>query len=107
MGIVRDVRVLVDGVHLIVKGDRVQRGPWGLEGGGPGAPLDFVVDPGTGRERRMRREDNGTVLPRGSVVRVLSAGGGGYGPPPARDPAALRTDELDGVTGATGSERSR
>jgi N-methylhydantoinase B len=108
MGIVRDVRVLVDGVHLTVKGDRVERGPWGLEGGEPGAPLDFLVDPGTGNERRMRREDNGTVLPRGSVVRVLSAGGGGYGLPADRDPAALSADELDGVTavaGAAGGEQ--
>jgi len=102
MGIMRDVRVLADGVHLIVKGDRVRRGPWGLDGGGPGATLDFLVDPGTPGERRMRREDNGTVLARGSVVRVLSAGGGGYGPPDDRDPAARRTDELDGVTTADG-----
>jgi N-methylhydantoinase B len=54
----------------------------------------------------MRREDNGTVLPPGSVVRVLSAGGGGYGPPADRDPAAARADELDGVT-ETDGERSR
>jgi N-methylhydantoinase B len=106
LGILRDVRVLAEGVHLTVKGDRVERGPWGLAGGGPGAPLDFLVDPGTDGQRRMRREDNGTVLPPGSVVRVLSAGGGGYGPPADRDPAAARADELDGVT-ATDGERSR
>jgi N-methylhydantoinase B len=97
MGIVRDVRVLVDGVHLIVKGDRVERGPWGLDGGAPGAPLDFLLDPGTDHERQLRRRDNGSVLPKGSVVRVLSAGGGGYGPLDERDPDAARTDHLDGL----------
>ena len=97
MGIRRDVRVLVDGVHLTVKGDRVERGPWGLEGGEPGAPLDFLLDPGTERERRLRRPDNGSVIPRDSVVRVLSAGGGGYGLPGKRDPEASREDRLDGL----------
>ena len=81
MGIQRDVRTLVDDVHLTVKGDRVKRGPWGLHGGGTGAPLEFILDPGTARERRFGREQNGTRLPRGSVVRVLTAGGGGYGRP--------------------------
>ena len=81
MGIQRDVRTLVDDVHLTVKGDRSKRGPWGLQGGGPGAPLEFIIDPGTESERRFGREQNGTRLPRGSVVRALTAGGGGYGPP--------------------------
>ncbi|ROS38486.1 hydantoinase B/oxoprolinase family protein [Amycolatopsis thermoflava] len=97
MGICRDVRVLVDGVHLTVKGDRVQRGPWGLRGGAPGAPLDFLLDPGTDHERRLRRPDNGSVIPKDSIVRVLSAGGGGYGPPHERDPHAAREDRLDGL----------
>jgi N-methylhydantoinase B len=100
MGIVRDVRVLVDGVHVTVKGDRVDRGPWGLHGGAPGAPLDFVLDPGTDHARRLRRPDNGLVIPKGSVVRVLSAGGGGYGPPGQRDPESARIDHLDGLVPA-------
>jgi N-methylhydantoinase B len=104
MGIVRDVRVLVDGVHLTVKGDRVTRGPWGLDGGEPGAPLDFLLDPGTERERRLRRGDNGTVIPRDSVVRVLSAGGGGYGAPDERDPDAARDDRLDGLEPAISTD---
>ncbi|HJP77057.1 MAG TPA: hydantoinase B/oxoprolinase family protein [Pseudonocardiaceae bacterium] len=106
MGIVRDVRVLVDGARVIVKGDRVERGPWGLRGGAPGTPLDFVLDPGTDHERRLRRPDNGLVIPKGSVVRVLSAGGGGYGPPGERDPHAVRIDHLDGLE-PTASEGTR
>lgn len=100
MGIVRDVRVLVDGVQVTVKGDRVERGPWGLNGGEPGAVLDFVLDPDTDRERQLRSSDNGMVVPKGSVVRVLSAGGGGYGPPDERDPEAARNDQLDGLEAA-------
>jgi N-methylhydantoinase B len=104
MGIVRDVRVLVDGIHLTVKGDRIERGPWGLNGGEPGARLDFLLDPGTSRERHLRRADNGTVLPAGSIVRVLSAGGGGYGAPDKRDPGARRNDHLDGLEPAANAD---
>jgi N-methylhydantoinase B len=104
MGILRDVRVLVDGVHLTVKGDRVERGPWGLGGGEPGVPLDFLLDPGTDHERHLRRSDNGSVIPKGSLVRVLTAGGGGFGAPDERDPDAARGDRLDGLEPAVSTD---
>jgi N-methylhydantoinase B len=104
MGILRDVRVLVEGVRLTVKGDRVERGPWGLNGGEPGASLDFLLDPGTDHERHLRRPDNGLVVPKGSLVRVLSAGGGGYGAPDERDPDAARDDHLDGLEPAVSTD---
>jgi len=99
MGIQRDVRVLVDGVNVVVKGDRIERGPWGLDGGLEGAPLDFILNPGTSEERALRRQDNGTVLPRGSVVRVITAGGGGYGAPGERNKEAIEYDVAAGITG--------
>jgi N-methylhydantoinase B len=81
-GIVRDIEILTEGVRLRTKGDRVDRGPWGLAGGGEGRHLRVVIDPDSDHPREFRREDNGEVLPIGSIVRIETAGGGGYGPAP-------------------------
>ncbi|WP_083451437.1 hydantoinase B/oxoprolinase family protein [Leucobacter celer] len=78
-GIIREIETLVPGVRLRTKGDRVKTGPWGLQGGGEGLPLQVTIDPGTSQERIYRREDNGTALPQGTIIRIETAGGGGYG----------------------------
>lgn len=78
-GIIRDIELLSEGTRLRTKGDRVVRGPWGLEGGEEGKPLKVTIDPGTDHEWEFRREDNGKALPAGTIVRIETAGGGGYG----------------------------
>ncbi|MGO4238307.1 hydantoinase B/oxoprolinase family protein [Pseudarthrobacter sp. YAF2] len=82
-GIVRDIELLSEGTRLRTKGDRVVRGAWGLEGGEEGKPLRVTIDPGTDHEWEFRREDNGKALPAGTIVRIETAGGGGYGRQPA------------------------
>ncbi|MFC5337265.1 hydantoinase B/oxoprolinase family protein [Leucobacter denitrificans] len=82
-GIVREIETLVPGVRLRTKGDRVRTGPWGLAGGGAGSTLRVTIDPETDQEWIYRREDNGTSLPQGSIIRIETAGGGGYGQPEA------------------------
>ena len=39
-------------------------------------------------------------VPAGSVIHVLSGGGGGWGDPAARDPGARAADEAEGLTSA-------
>lgn len=67
---------------------------WGLEGGGPGARNAVVLYPGTEREEwtGMMRGD----FEPGDVVSNRSGGGGGWGDPRDRDPAAVREDVIDG-----------
>jgi N-methylhydantoinase B len=51
--------------------------------------------PGTDRERKV-----GTARTRveaGDRVRIMTAGGGGYGDPTARDPALIEQDRIDGL----------
>ena len=57
--------------------------PWGLEGGGAGAVGENWLLPG-GREASAERlPDKCTIRMRaGDVLRILTPGGGGYGPPP-------------------------
>jgi len=37
-------------------------------------------------------------VPSGSVIRVLSGGGGGWGDPASRDKAAREADRMEGLT---------
>lgn len=98
VGIVREIETLVDDLRVTVKGDRVKRGPWGLAGGSPGAPLRFEIDPDTPGAWEFTRADNGTMLPAGTVLRVETAGGGGHGPPDQRAPDARQRDVREGLT---------
>jgi N-methylhydantoinase B len=65
--------------------------PWGLWGGQNGAAsVNRVRRAG---EQRFRDEDPvRALLPPGSSVIVETAGGGGWGDPLERDPAAVRRD---------------
>jgi N-methylhydantoinase B len=83
VGVIRELETLDDGVRFAVKGDRVDSGPWGLQGGGAGQPLTFLLDPESDHPRILTPADNGTVLNKGAVVRAMTAGGGGFGSPPA------------------------
>lgn len=96
-GIIRDIEILSEGTRLRTKGDRVKRGPWGVAGGKEGQPLKVTINPNTEREWEFRREDNGKALPAGTIVRIETAGGGGYG-----NPSALpATTEAPSTTGGT------
>ncbi|OGN87289.1 MAG: hypothetical protein A2X23_10070 [Chloroflexi bacterium GWC2_73_18] len=70
--------------------------PRGAAGGGDGTPTRFRVFAPDGTEMRLRSQKVTLRLPRGSLVRVESGGGAGWGDPAER-PAPLRTaDEADG-----------
>jgi N-methylhydantoinase B len=76
-GIVREIEVLTD-ADVAILSDRRKQGPWGLAGGGEGAPglteivhLDGTVE--------MLRSKDSRRLKKGERVRVSSPGGGGYG----------------------------
>ncbi|PLW83628.1 5-oxoprolinase [Kineobactrum sediminis] len=68
---------------------------WGLFGGGSGAaPKVLIQRPG--QETMERLKANDIKIPRGSVIRSMTGGGGGYGDPEERDPRQVREDLLDG-----------
>jgi N-methylhydantoinase B/oxoprolinase/acetone carboxylase alpha subunit len=79
-GIERDLLVLEDVTLSLITERRASR-PWGLAGGEPGAPGENWLLPG-GDERHARSlPDKCTVELRvGDVLRMLTPGGGGWGP---------------------------
>jgi N-methylhydantoinase B/oxoprolinase/acetone carboxylase alpha subunit len=82
-GIERDVQMLEDCTVSLITERRVSR-PWGLDGGEPGAVGENWLLPGGDEARAERLRDKCTLeLKAGDVVRMLTPGGGGFGPPEA------------------------
>ncbi|HXF74226.1 MAG TPA: hydantoinase B/oxoprolinase family protein [Actinomycetota bacterium] len=78
--------------------------PAGVRGGMAGAPTRLeILDP-EGRRLAVPTKVTLTLQP-GSVIRVETSGGGGYGDPRRRDPAAARADREDGRVPAGGRRR--
>ncbi len=85
--------------------DRHETRAWGLFGGGEGASGDLKLRKEGDPEWRSFSDVYGTVSPNkfadiqiqcGDEVRIISPGGGGYGPPEEREPALVLEDVLEG-----------
>jgi len=89
--------------QMVVAFDRGGCPPWGLMGGGPGQRAGVEILRASGeRETVMKGE---RALQAGDRVRVLSAGGGGYGPPGERSLEAVVQDLRLGYVTREGAER--
>src|SRR5262249_61740443 len=82
-------------VRLSLLSDRRDHPALGVLGGAPGAPALIEFSDGTRPHPKSR-----TTVPPGTRVRMIYAGGGGYGDPQARHPDALARDVRDGYVSA-------
>ncbi|MBW4090389.1 MAG: hydantoinase B/oxoprolinase family protein [Proteobacteria bacterium] len=73
--------------RLRLDGARLRSAPWGLEGGRPGGMGRFAFGPGV-----APFQHGSGFLEAGQTVEIVTPGAGGYGPPEARDPAAVARD---------------
>jgi N-methylhydantoinase B len=76
-GIVREIEVLTD-AQVTLLADRRSRGPYGLAGGGDGAPGRTVVIRLDGSEEIILGKSS-TRMHSGERIRIESPGGGGWG----------------------------
>ena len=93
-GMRRDIRILADGASLSVLADHAIIPPFGVAGGYSGALNRFVVlrDGEVLQPSPIAGKVGGFNLKKGDVVRIESAGGGGYGDPLDRDPSRVARD---------------
>ncbi|MEM8550947.1 MAG: hydantoinase B/oxoprolinase family protein [Pseudomonadota bacterium] len=99
-GLVMTVRVLAEGTAILGRGlERFVFRPWGVAGGGAGAPCEVILNRGTDGERNLGKIDMYEAAP-GDRVTVLTAGGGGYGNPFERAPDAVARDVRAGFVSA-------
>jgi len=73
--------------------------PWGVLGGKDGAVNALEITDAEGRTRSIRKVTR-QRLAAGDMLRVLTGGGGGFGPPAERDPEAVRRDVDEGYVSA-------
>jgi N-methylhydantoinase B len=99
LGYLKELRVLRDGYFLSVA-DRSILGCWGLDGGHAGAPFRVTVDPGGPDERVLPGLVDDEPIPAGTLVRVETTGGGGWGDPLDREPDLVGLDVLQGKVSA-------
>jgi N-methylhydantoinase B len=95
LGYRKEIRVLRDGYFLSVA-DRSILGCWGLAGGHAGAPFRVTVDPGGPTERILPGLVDDEPIAAGTLVRIETTGGGGWGDPLDREPELVGTDVLEG-----------
>ncbi len=96
LGIVRDMRLLAENATASLRSSRQRFPAPGLAGGKPGGLGAFIRNPGTPDEKRLPLTASGTPFRNGDVLRIFSPGGGGYGEPKDRDPAAIKRDLAEG-----------
>jgi N-methylhydantoinase B len=71
--------------------DRSRFTPWGSCGGDAGKPSEFLLNPGTNHEVNLGNTDVVTVQP-GDIIRITSAGAGGWGDALEREPERVLVD---------------
>ncbi len=80
-GIERELELLEPATVSLITERRTSR-PWGLDGGEPGAAGENWLLPGGDESKAERLPDKCTIhVQAGDVVRLVTPGGGGWGPP--------------------------
>ncbi len=81
-------------------GDGVRHGACGILGGADGVPHRYTLHSEARPPRPIKTKETGLEIRPGDVLLLESGGGGGWGDPSARDPAAIAEDVANGfVTG--------
>jgi N-methylhydantoinase B len=91
LGYEKHIRMLSDG-HFMSIADRSILACWGVKGGRAGRPFSVVIDPGGPNERAVDALADAEFVRAGEVIRIRTTGGGGWGDPLERDPAAVLRD---------------
>jgi N-methylhydantoinase B len=88
-------------------GDGVRHPAYGVLGGRDGLPHRYRLLSRGKTVRFLKTKEVGIPIAPGDVIFVESAGGGGYGPPAKRSPAARATDLTNGFVTRRGSVTRR
>jgi N-methylhydantoinase B len=104
LGIRKEIHALSGG-ELNVRADRITYPPPGVLGGLPGKGGGYILNEGTPSERRLPSKETNVPVRAGDRITVYSSGGGGFGPPAARDPERVRRDVRVGRVSAESARR--
>lgn len=106
LGAIYEIELLEDSADAFIFGERGRSAPKGIAGGGEAALNVFRYQQnGQWQTPPMRSKMLGIQLQRGDRVRLETPGGGGYGDPAARAPAAREHDRKMGYVSEKREER--
>jgi N-methylhydantoinase B len=91
LGYEKIIRMLEDGYFMSIA-DRSILSCWGVHGGLAGRSFQVTIDPGGAAERDVDALADGEFVPAGTVIRIRTTGGGGWGDPLQRDPDLVARD---------------
>ena len=86
---------LTNDARLISTYEKTKTASWAQQGGLSGLPNKLELEYPDGRVESMMK-CTGLPVPKGTIIRQYTGGGGGYGLPEERDPAAVRKDLQEG-----------
>ncbi len=104
LGYRKEIRPLRDAYFLSVA-DRSILACWGLKGGRAGEPFKVTVDPGGANERVLEGLVDDEPIAAGTLVRIDTTGGGGWGDPLEREPERVALDVTQGKVTAESARR--
>lgn len=104
LGAVRELELLEDDAQLSIQADRAKFAPWGIFGGKEAMRTKYTLVRADGQTEllggiegdRYESPKRTVAMRRHDVVRIETAGGGGYGDPLDRERERVIADILDG-----------
>ena len=105
MGVLRDYRMLGDDLFVSFSSERQHVAAGGMAGGGAGKCGMFVLNPDTPQEEKLPSASREIAVPRGTVMRICTPAGGGYGNARERDPRMIESDVREGRLSEEGAQR--
>ena len=102
LGYEKHIRMRRD-AHFMSIADRSILSCWGVRGGRAGRPFQVTIDPGGPAEHDADALVDAEFVPAGTVIRIRTTGGGGWGDPLDRDVDAVVRDVLWGKVSRDGA----
>ncbi len=91
LGYEKHIRMRRD-AHFMSIADRSILACWGVRGGKAGSSFQVTIDPGGAREHDVEALVDAEFVPAGTVIRIRTTGGGGWGDPLEREIEAVVRD---------------
>ncbi|MCZ6873473.1 MAG: hydantoinase B/oxoprolinase family protein [bacterium] len=91
-GIIRDIRLLADEGTFGLRVEHNRFPTFGVAGGMGGSTSRVVLNPGTPDEKEVKSFSDDNIWRKGDLVRIYSAGGGGWGNPLEREITDVERD---------------